>query len=40
MEDLETLAVLGLASEPKACAQHGNQIEDLQQTQEQTCQVQ
>ena len=35
MQDLETLAVLGLASGHEACAQHGNQIEDLQQTQEQ-----
>ena len=35
MQDLETLAVWGLASGPEACAQHDSRIEDQQQTQEQ-----
>ena len=37
MQDLGTLAALGLASEHEACAQYDNRIEDLQQTQEQKC---
>ena len=37
MQDLGILAALGLASGHEACAQHGNQIEDLQQTQEHKC---
>jgi len=35
MQDLETLAVLGLASGPEACAQHDSSIGERQQTQEQ-----
>ena len=35
MQDLGTLAILGLASVPEACAQHDSQTEDQQQAQEQ-----
>ena len=35
MQDLETWAILALASVPEACAQHDNQTEDQQQVQEQ-----
>ena len=37
MQDLGTLAALGLAYGHEACAQHDNRIEDQQQTQEQKC---
>ena len=40
MQDLGTLAVLGLASVPKACAQHDSRTGERQQTQEQKCQDQ
>ena len=35
MQDLGTLAILGLASVPEACAQHDSRTGDRQQTQEQ-----
>ena len=35
MQDLGTLAILGLASVPEACAQHDSRTEDRQQAQEQ-----
>ena len=35
MQDLGTLAILGLASVPEACAQHDSRTKDRQQAHEQ-----